>query len=70
LEIEALKLKSEADSPANEQLTDYELEAKVFELIQNGYHSPSELSRILGISKDKLSHTGWSWCGLFFLNTS
>ena len=54
LEIEALKLKSVADSSSKEKLDDIELEARVYELIQKGYHSPTKLSQILGISKDKL----------------
>lgn len=54
LEIEALKLKSTADSSTKEKLDDIELEARVYELIQKGYHSPTKLAQILGISKDKL----------------
>ena len=54
LEIEALKLKSEADSLNEEKLDDVELEARVYELITKGYHSPTKLATALGISKDKL----------------
>ncbi len=54
LEIEALKLKSGADSSSEEKPDDVELEARVYELITKGYHSPTKLAVILGISKDKL----------------
>ena len=54
LELEALKLKSVADSSAKEKPSELELEAKVYELIQKGYHSPTQLAGILGISKEKL----------------
>lgn len=54
LEIEAIKLKSITDSSTKEKLDELELEARVYELIQKGYHSPTKLAQILGISKDKL----------------
>lgn len=54
LEIEALKLKSEADSSEEEKLDDIELEARVYDLIRKGVSSPTKLATALGISKDKL----------------
>lgn len=54
LEIEAIRLKSEADLSASQELTDLELEEQVLELIKKGYHSPTELAQLLGISKDRL----------------
>jgi len=54
LEIEALKLKSEADSSEEEKLDDIELEARVYDLIRKGVSSPTKLATTLGISKDKL----------------
>ena len=54
LEIEALKLKSGADSLSEEKPDEVELEARVYELITKGYHSPTKLATALGISKDKL----------------
>jgi len=54
LEIEALKLKSEADSSSRGELNELDLEAQVYELIKKGETSPTRLSRELAISKDKL----------------
>ena len=54
LEIEAIKLKSEVDSSVKEKLDEYELEARIYELIRKGITSPTKLSQIAGISKDKL----------------
>ena len=54
LEIEALKLKSEADSSNKAQLDELDLEARVYDLIRKGQTSPTKLAQTLGISKDKL----------------
>jgi hypothetical protein len=54
LEIEALKLKSEVDLSAKGKSDDYELEARVYELIRKGVTSPTKLSQTVGISKEKL----------------
>lgn len=54
LEIEALKLKSEADSSNKTPSDDLELEAQVYDLIRKGETSPTKLAQKLGISKDKL----------------
>lgn len=54
LEIEALKLKSEADSLNKAELDELDLEARVYDLIRKGQTSPTKLAQTLGISKDKL----------------
>lgn len=54
LEIEAIKLKSAADLSSEEKPDEIELEARVYELITKGYHSPTKLAAVLGISKEKL----------------
>jgi len=54
LEIEALKLKSEADSSNKAELDELDLEARVYDLIRKGQTSPTKIAQTLGISKDKL----------------
>ena len=54
LEIEALKLKSEADSSNKSELDELDLEARVYDLIRKGQTSPTKIAQTLGISKDKL----------------
>jgi len=51
IEIEAIKIGREADFS---KASDLELEEKIMELLKQGYTSPSELYRMLNISKDKL----------------
>ena len=51
IEIESIKISREADFSKS---SDLELEEKIMALLRQGYTSPSELYRMLNISKDKL----------------